>query len=285
MRRMPDEWAVRRWPVPSCHIFLLICSASLLACLKPSISATLSPVPTLNPKYPISRRHRQTPPGVREVSVDVECVATGRGHMDRTPCWIAAVDVDGNVLVDLIVKVDKMYSPLTEITGLTREDILERGVSLDEAMKALRQVLGSDVLLIGQSIQSDIAWLNLTQGADYNEALDIAEKFRFFNSRCRRFEYFSLSQTAYGLLNKTMHGASSHSPIEDCRVSIKLYRDFIRPGEGKTAIATKKLRSVRDRKGFPAWTISHRRPVIDGVCHFKFHRKKCFCGQPTVQFQ
>lgn len=237
VRRMPDEWAVRRWPVRSCHIFLLICSASLLACLKPSISATLSPVPTLNPKYPISRRHRQTPPGVREVSVDVECVATGRGHMDRTPCWIAAVDVDGNVLVDLIVKVDKMYSPLTEITGLTREDILERGVSLDEAMKALRQVLGSDVLLIGQSIQSDIAWLNLTQGADYNEALDIAEKFRclhsekfgslhenatrmcehegslvlmlsltllllsrsrFFNSRCRRFEYFSLSQTAYG---------------------------------------------------------------------------------------
>ena len=29
------------------------------------------------------------------VSIDVECAATGRGHNDRAPCRIAAVDGEG----------------------------------------------------------------------------------------------------------------------------------------------------------------------------------------------
>ena len=44
------------------------------------------------------------PDKMREICVDVECVATGMGHNDRSVCWIGAVDVDGNVLLDVKIK-------------------------------------------------------------------------------------------------------------------------------------------------------------------------------------
>ena len=48
---------------------------------------------------------------------------TGKGHNDRAPCSIAAVNEKGDTILSLVVKCADIYSPLTQITGLTREDI------------------------------------------------------------------------------------------------------------------------------------------------------------------
>lgn len=67
---------------------------------------------------------------VQYLAVDVECAATGKGHNDRAPCSIAAVDKRGRTVFFRTVKVDEevLFSPMTKITGLTREEIAE-GVS------------------------------------------------------------------------------------------------------------------------------------------------------------
>lgn len=57
------------------------------------------------------------------IAIDVECAATGKGHNDRAPCRIAAVDENEETILNVVVKVDDMFSPMTKITGLTREDI------------------------------------------------------------------------------------------------------------------------------------------------------------------
>ena len=55
------------------------------------------------------------------ISVDVEAAATGYGHSDREPCWIAVVDVHGTELLNIVVDVPQLVSPMTSITGLTTE--------------------------------------------------------------------------------------------------------------------------------------------------------------------
>ena len=50
-------------------------------------------------------------------------MTSGKGHNDRAPCSIAAVNEKGDTILSLVVKCTDIYSPLTQITGLTREDI------------------------------------------------------------------------------------------------------------------------------------------------------------------
>ena len=59
------------------------------------------------------------------LSVDVEAAATGTGHNDRAPVWVAVVDGAGAVLLDRKIRVEGLASPLTAVTGLTAEEIAE----------------------------------------------------------------------------------------------------------------------------------------------------------------
>eukprot|EP00961_Rhodomonas_salina_P182955 2470021-Rhodomonas_salina.2 len=72
-----------------------------------------------------------------------------------------------------------MFSPMTQITGVTKLDMDSRGIPFDQAMCEVRKYLGPDVRLIGQAIQGDIAWLGLKEGQDFMETMDIAEQFRY----------------------------------------------------------------------------------------------------------
>jgi len=95
------------------------------------------------------------------VSVDVECAATGRGHNDRAPCRIGAVDETGMAIFDRAVKVPGLFNPLTAITGMTTA-MIEKGMELEAAVEELRKkCLGPKVVLVGQAIYKDIQWLSL----------------------------------------------------------------------------------------------------------------------------
>ena len=93
--------------------------------------------------------------------IDVECVATGTTHHDRSISQIALVNLADTVICDLYVVPEKpIVSYLTPLTGCDEKLLNERGTSLEQALETLRTSLatlkaetGSLVTLVGQNIR------------------------------------------------------------------------------------------------------------------------------------
>ncbi len=86
------------------------------------------------------------------------CSATGKGHHDRSPCWVAAVDeIDetGKTLLSIVIKVEDLQHWLEWLHGLSAEKI-GKGVSFEEARTKLIEFLSPNVVLVGQKVQKDI---------------------------------------------------------------------------------------------------------------------------------
>eukprot|EP00056_Hartaetosiga_gracilis_P022368 m.29851 g.29851 ORF g.29851 m.29851 type:complete len:221 (+) comp9605_c0_seq1:126-788(+) len=217
----------------------------------------------------------------RLMSVDVECVANGRGHNDRCVAHVAVVDGESEeVVLDVKIRqTEEVFSYLEPITGLTAADFNESNpdnniISMDELHVILKDILGDDVLLVGQGIDSDINWLSLRQGVHFEEKRDLAQDFKAFNPKYGRYNFHSLQATAETLLGVNMAG--SHNPAIDAIVSIQLYKKFVRPGNKRTMKeAHKKLIRTRNRPSV-AKQLDYQ---CDGVCMAKFFKKKCICGQ------
>lgn len=219
------------------------------------------------------------------ISIDVEAAATGYGHSDREPCWIAVVDVQGTELLNIVVDVPQLVSPMTSITGLTTEQI-RAGIPLADALHRVHTLLcslGPNVVLVGQSPEGDIKWLQLRQGVHYAQQIDLAEKFRSWNAKYNSWNYFSLAKEAFALLNVRMHGNESHSPLVDAQISMRLYTEFVRePERLKKAIA--KLHRMTIYRRFPRELMAgNQNRNIDGVCGYAFDPQKCTCNQPTLR--
>lgn len=125
------------------------------------------------------------------MSVDVECVATGPGHNDRAPSWVALVDETGARVFNSFIAVSEVFNYLTPVTGHKPGD-LDGARSFDEVMQELKTHLGPDVRLVGQNIGGDIKWLNLQQGVDFQESVDIAQSFKAYNPRYGNYSHFTL---------------------------------------------------------------------------------------------
>lgn len=223
------------------------------------------------------------------ISMDVEAAATGRGHNDRAPCWVAIVDQHERVIYDKIIKVPNIVSALTEITGLTSLDISTKGQPLASVLREIYALLGPHVVIVGQRPQGDIEWLQLQEGVHYKRFVNIAESFKMWNPRYSNWTYFSLGKTAYGLLGINMHqkgSGSHHDPVQDAKISIRLYNKFIAAGPTSHQLqkARTKLSSMTLRRAFPASLMAkNRNAPIDGVCSGKFSPENCICGQPIVR--
>ena len=136
----------------------------------------------------------------RYIALDVECVATGRRHDDRDVCLVAVVDANEKVILKRKVKPEKpIVSYLTPLTGLQRGD-LDDGMRLSVVLREVKALLGSDVVLVGQGVKSDIKWLQLVQGRDYDSVVDLGEMFKVYNSRYGNYSYYSLSHEANTLI-------------------------------------------------------------------------------------
>ncbi|KAJ1419791.1 hypothetical protein B484DRAFT_134343 [Ochromonadaceae sp. CCMP2298] len=92
------------------------------------------------------------------MAMDVECVANGLGHNDRVPCSVALVGE--SVLLVKKIKPPLVVSYLTEITGFRESDLLDAR-SFEEVRGQLLSHLGPHVVLVGQRVQNDIAWMQL----------------------------------------------------------------------------------------------------------------------------
>ena len=136
------------------------------------------------------------------VCVDVECVASGPRHDDRSVAYVALVDKDERVLLKKKVKPDKpVFNFLTPLTGLKEGD-LDGAPPLEEVVREVKALIGPNVVLVGQGVQSDIAWLDLKVGVDFASSVDLGNLFKTYNSRYGNYSFFSLQHEANMLLQK-----------------------------------------------------------------------------------
>ena len=136
----------------------------------------------------------------RYIALDVECVATGRRHDDRAVCLVAVVDANEKVILKKKVKPEKpIVSYLTPLTGVRQGD-LDDGERLGDVLKEVKDLLGPDVVLVGQGVKNDIKWLQLEQGKDYDSVVNLGELFKAYNSRYGNYSFFSLSHEANTLI-------------------------------------------------------------------------------------
>lgn len=196
-------------------------------------------------------------------SIDVECVATGKGNHDRAVARVALVDAEENVLMDRLVKPSKpIVSYLTQLTGI-KEGELDDALSLEEVREELLSLMPKHALIVGQGIQHDIDWLYLEEGTHYHSSHDIAHLFRVERPG-DRFRYFSLRHEVMHL--NGFEGAGKdiqegiHDPSVDAIYSLRLYKTFVDAPEDDLIRARKKLSCVPATP--PFWRTT---PHIDGV--------------------
>lgn len=153
---------------------------------------------------------------------------------------------------------------------------------LDEALVQLREHLGSNVVIVGQSVHHDIEWTKLEKGADFEKYVNIEESFKTRNQKYGNWNFFSLRHEAYVGLDGLIMSQDAHDPAEDARVSMRLYKKYVGSGarRGAASSVAKKLQQMRYKKCFPAAT-NKKSHIIDGVCGAMFNPRECICGQPT----
>ena len=110
------------------------------------------------------------------------------------------MDANEKVILKRKVKPEKpIVSYLTPLTGLRQGD-LDDGNRLSVVLREVKALLGPDVVLVGQGVKSDIKWLHLEEGKDYNSVVDLAQMFKVYNSRYGNYSYYSLSHEANTLI-------------------------------------------------------------------------------------
>ena len=115
--------------------------------------------------------------------VDVECVATGKRHDDRSVAIVAVVDKHERVILKKKVKVTKhIVSYLIPLTGIRPGD-LDNGEDLADVIRGVKAILGSDAVIVGQGIENDIKWLELKEGIDFSFAVNLGKFFKTYNPR------------------------------------------------------------------------------------------------------
>ena len=212
------------------------------------------------------------------IAVDVECVATGRGHNDRGVCRVAVVDHSERVLLNEYVKPDtRIVSYLTPITGV-REGDLDNAKSLQTVLTQVYALLSPDVTLVGQRIANDMGWLHLIKGVHYKNAVDLSEVFATYNPRYKDMSYFSLQHEANTLLDGAgLTDVSPHNPANDCIASIRLYKKYC--VKSPHLLESAKQQLLRNRP--PPSLVKQHNYRYEGVCLAAFYPAKCICGQPA----
>ncbi|KAG8470149.1 hypothetical protein KFE25_008570 [Diacronema lutheri] len=223
------------------------------------------------------------PPKLPEIigplfSVDVECVATGVQHHDRSLAQIGLVDADGSPVLNLYIKPERpVVSYLHPLTGLSAELIAQQGIELNDALARLRATLPRDAILVGQNILKDVEWLGLKEGVDFACAIDLAALFRVWTSE-NRYAYFSQDHTAAVWLRGTPFARAPgafHDALADAATSMALFHCFCRARTDLAKLAQLQQATLSAPR---LASFAMQNPVFEGVC--QGHRRTCTCGGP-----
>lgn len=225
--------------------------------------------------------------------IDVECVASGTLHSDRVVAQIAVVDDDLNTVLDIYVKPEvPVVSYLTDLTGITKEMIEERGIPLEEALKRVREVIPLDAHIVGWGISQDIKWLDLTAPHDCAGFFNVQDLYNTYSHKFKSTVKYSLEHAARHLLHDSLTkspafphwsapappaciiAASSHSAARDAYETMLLLKLYAAAAsQSFPHLLTTHIQSVPMTPAF-----SSRNPTLEGVC--MGHRRLCTCGAP-----
>jgi hypothetical protein len=235
------------------------------------------------------------PPGTHILSIDVECAATSLDHNGRAVCSVGVVDEYGRPLLSLLVKpgpkqgegegegegeeggeVVPVLSYLTPLTGVTREDVEARGVSLQEGLARLRALLTPNTVLVGQNLLKDVQWLGLRQGQHFGSLIDLASLFRVWNDRLQTYTGFSQDHVARVWLG--VQDRPSHDALQDAGIAMALFNAY-----RNTQWDAQRLQYMQGlTMNTPrAPSLAARTGAVEGCC--LGHRKTCTCGGAFAQ--
>lgn len=225
---------------------------------------------------PLSPSQSQAaPPRGPVFSVDVEAVATGPGHNDRSVAQISLVNQTENILVNVFVKQTvPVVSYLTPLTGLTEHMLETFGMELEDAIGVLRSNLPTNATIVGQNIRKDIEWLGLVEGKDYGSLIDLAGLYRIWNPKYKSLSVFGQDHVAKVLLGwESADGGGAHDAVKDAVKSIRLFNLYntIQATPGAWEQASQALLASP-----PAPSFARENPTFEGVC--MGNRKTCTCG-------
>ena len=209
--------------------------------------------------------------------LDVECVASGKGHNDRIPVLCSLVDCYGTcVLESYIQPSTTIVSYFTTLTGITKDKLIN-AESFTQVQSKLTTILRSNTklpILVNSSIGSDIEWMGLKQGVDYKKSVDISEMFKAWNPRYRQMNKFSLQHICKHAINKST--SSLHDPTHDSKLVVELYNKY---KNNPKALEKFKFDIIFERST-PGWGKKNNW-LYEGVCLAAFYPEKCTCSDKT----
>ena len=239
-----------------------------------------------SPGQPASPKQPPAPPptivtlpeGSQVYSIDVECVASGVQHHDRTIGQIALVDSKAQTVCNLYVKPDgPVASYLTPLTGLTAELLEQQGTTLAEALATLRQALPPTAVLVGQNILKDVEWCGLVEGRDFATMVDLAALLRVWNPKYGSFTYFGQDHYAGVWLGsaEARSEGDAHDASADAAYSMKLFNAYVARQHDAQAVAAMGAKALATP--VPP-SFAKRFPEFEGCC--MGNRQTCRCGAP-----
>jgi hypothetical protein len=91
-------------------------------------------------------------------------------------------------------------------------------------MAHLRAHLSPNAVLVGQSIQKDVQWLQLSEGVDYHSLVDLSGLFRVWNPSRDDFTNFSQDHCARVWIG--IGDRSQHNAVTDAAISMSLFNAY-----------------------------------------------------------
>ncbi|UJR07401.1 hypothetical protein I4U23_011687 [Adineta vaga] len=228
---------------------------------------------------PVGGNAKDVIPSVQVLSIDVECVATGFSHLDRAPCSVAIVNDRCEILFDSLIKPDKpIVSDLFPLSGVRKAD-LQQAPSFDDVIKKVHSFFTPTTSIVGQSIMSDINWMQLEEGIHYNSTIELGDEFAVFDPRYGNKKYFSLAHEAQILLQIDLNAMGGHLARNDAKASIKLYNQYLRVRD-QMKLEQARQTLLRSPTKIPPYR--RLNGVYEKVCLSAFHRGYCRCGQSLI---
>ena len=139
----------------------------------------------------------------------------------RYPALVALIDSFGDLVYKQLIKIPeyiKIWSYLTPLTGIRPTDYWNNeGSPLQEVQKELKKRIPGDAVLVGQRIQTDIDWMGLKQGTDFDDHVDLAEIFCSYNEKFKNMASISvISMTTNVFFSPFFHfKVNSYSSVFD----------------------------------------------------------------------
>ena len=195
------------------------------------------------------------------IAVVVRKAATGYSCTDRAPCRIV-IACKERVLLDAVVRVPGLVSPLTVHTHLTAEEIAA-GEDWFEVRNKAQAIIDEYPVYVGQHMKHVHECLDLSNGV-------VVELSQFFmirkNGKKRHFDLRTLCDVFLGACPE------ESSAVSDCAFMWELYWVY----EDRMKYGRAKLQKLDLVAATPSPL------VIEGVCMCRYRPRQCKCSNSSI---